>query len=175
RLRRPASGAPVGDFSAAAMQQSVEDSLRRLRTDYIDVLYLHAPRRDSLGNVEPLLEALASLRQAGKVRRVGISGLAAECAPIARGYPELAEMLQIELLADSQGFPDIVSLPPATAVASWELPGSRAPATGFTLSRHFERLQRALPAGLVLLSTPDGRAIRQASDFFSQELSGAGA
>ncbi len=68
--------------------QSVEDSLKRLKTDYIDLLQLHWPDRKSnfFGNLDykhskeddfiPLelqLEALAELAKSGKVRYIGLS------------------------------------------------------------------------------------------------------
>lgn len=170
RLGRPGAGVPARDYSAAAMQKSVEGSLRRLRTDHIDVLYLHAPTRHSLGSPESLLQALEALRQAGKVRRVGLSGSALECAAIAGSHPGLAEILQIELAADSRGLPDVTSLPAATAVGLWEFPGSSAGSPAVSLLPHFERLRQALPTGTILLSTPHEHAIRQAGDFFGREL-----
>ncbi len=68
--------------------QSVEDSLKRLKTDYIDLLQLHWPDRKSnfFGNLdykhskeddfialELQLEALAELAKSGKVRYIGLS------------------------------------------------------------------------------------------------------
>jgi len=53
------------------MVQSVEDSLRRLQTDYIDLLYLHV--WDNLTPVEEVLRAFDDLVRAGKVLYVGIS------------------------------------------------------------------------------------------------------
>ena len=68
--------------------QSVEDSLKRLKTDYIDLLQLHWPDRKSnfFGNLDykhskeddfiPLelqLEALGELAKSGKVRYIGLS------------------------------------------------------------------------------------------------------
>lgn len=54
---------------------SVEDSLRRLRTDWIDHLQLHHP--DPLVPIEETLRALDDLVRSGKVRYIGCSNLAA--------------------------------------------------------------------------------------------------
>ncbi len=54
---------------------SVEASLKRLRTDVLDVLYLHA--WDGMTPLEETLSALASLVQSGKVRYVGCSNYSA--------------------------------------------------------------------------------------------------
>ncbi len=53
------------------MVQSVENSLRRLQTDYIDLFYLHM--WDSTTPVEEVLRAFDDLVRAGKILYVGIS------------------------------------------------------------------------------------------------------
>src|SRR6476646_3605105 len=55
--------------------QAVEDSLKRLDTDYIDLYQIH--RFDALTNVEDTLRALDDLVRSGKVRYIGCSNLAA--------------------------------------------------------------------------------------------------
>ncbi|WOF23473.1 aldo/keto reductase [Microbacterium betulae] len=54
---------------------SVEDSLRRLDTDYIDLYQIHFP--DAHTPIEETLEALDDLVHAGKVRYIGASNFAA--------------------------------------------------------------------------------------------------
>lgn len=54
--------------------QAVEDSLRRLKTDWFDLYQLHRP--DALTPIEETLRALDDLIRAGKVRYVGCSNLA---------------------------------------------------------------------------------------------------
>jgi aryl-alcohol dehydrogenase-like predicted oxidoreductase len=53
------------------MVQSVENSLRRLQTDYIDLLYLHV--WDGLTPVEEILRAFDDLVRSGKILYVGLS------------------------------------------------------------------------------------------------------
>ncbi|HEX6959193.1 MAG TPA: aldo/keto reductase [Ferrovibrio sp.] len=63
------------DFSPAAIRASVERSLRRLRTDYLDAVLLHS---DGIGEdgdrFLPAAEALAGLKGQGKLRATGFSG-----------------------------------------------------------------------------------------------------
>lgn len=61
-------------LSRAAIQRAVEDSLARLRTDYLDVYYLHQPDRTVA--IEESLEAVERLVEAGKVRYVASSNYA---------------------------------------------------------------------------------------------------
>jgi aryl-alcohol dehydrogenase-like predicted oxidoreductase len=51
--------------------REVEDSLRRLQTDYIDLYLIHRPSPDT--DIEETLSALTDLLQAGKVRAIGSS------------------------------------------------------------------------------------------------------
>ncbi|HRK70270.1 MAG TPA: aldo/keto reductase [Micropepsaceae bacterium] len=59
------------DSSAEAIIASCEASLRRLRTDVIDLFYIHRP--DLLAHPEEQARALEKLRQQGKIREVGVS------------------------------------------------------------------------------------------------------
>ena len=59
------------DFSKEHIINSVEGSLRRLQTDYIDLLALHRP--DTLMEPEEVAEAFEILQRSGKVRHFGVS------------------------------------------------------------------------------------------------------
>lgn len=61
------------DFSANAILKSVDSSLTRLNTDYIDLLQLHNPSADWLKENPGTLLALSRLQDEGKVRYLGIS------------------------------------------------------------------------------------------------------
>ena len=61
--------------SRATIVAAVEGSLRRLRTDHIDLYQLHVP--DDVTPIEETLSALTDLVRAGKVRYVGSSNFAA--------------------------------------------------------------------------------------------------
>lgn len=59
------------DFSKDHIIESVEGSLRRLKTDYVDSLLLHRP--DALMEPEEVAEAFTILKDSGKVRHFGVS------------------------------------------------------------------------------------------------------
>ena len=68
----PVAGAPHRfDFSYEHIINSVEGSLKRLQTDYLDVLLLHRP--DPLVEPEEVARAWDALKQSGKVRHFGVS------------------------------------------------------------------------------------------------------
>jgi aryl-alcohol dehydrogenase-like predicted oxidoreductase len=94
-LRRP------GDPNSGGSQRknlfaSVETSLRRLRTDYIDLLYLHV--WDSLTPVEETLRGLDDLCGQGKVRYVAISSAPAW------------QVSRMQAIADLRGWSPLVAL-----------------------------------------------------------------
>jgi aryl-alcohol dehydrogenase-like predicted oxidoreductase len=57
--------------SRARITREVEDSLRRLRTDYIDIYHVHWP--DPLVPMEETASAMRSLYEQGKIRAIGVS------------------------------------------------------------------------------------------------------
>ncbi len=61
------------DFSKEHILEAVDGSLKRLRTDYIDVLLLHRP--DALVEPEDVAEAFSILQSSGKVKNFGVSNL----------------------------------------------------------------------------------------------------
>ena len=65
------NGERINDVSAERVPVSLEGSLRRLRTDYIDVYVYHTPPKR--GEAEKVAEFLQKAKEEGKVRAVGIS------------------------------------------------------------------------------------------------------
>ena len=59
----------IEHFGEAATRASVEDSLRKLKTDYLDLVLLHQP----FGDVFSAWRGLTSLYNEGKIRAIGIS------------------------------------------------------------------------------------------------------
>jgi predicted oxidoreductase len=58
------------DFSKQHILDSVEGSLKRLNTDYIDIMLLHRP--DTLMEPEEVAEAFSKLHSSGKVKHFGV-------------------------------------------------------------------------------------------------------
>ncbi len=62
--------------SRARIMKEVDDSLWRLRTDYIDIYQVHWP--DPLVPIEETAEAMRSLYEQGKIRAIGVSNFSVE-------------------------------------------------------------------------------------------------
>lgn len=86
------------DFSKEHILNSVEGSLKRLGTDYIDILLLHRP--DALVEPEEVAEAFETLRKQGKVRHFGVSNQnPSQMLLLAKylGFPIVANQLQLSI------------------------------------------------------------------------------
>lgn len=86
----------AGGNHRLSMQRSVEASLKRLNTDYIDLLYLHA--WDGLTPVEEVMRAFDDLVRAGKVLYAGISDTPAW------------QIARMQTLADLRGWAPLVAV-----------------------------------------------------------------
>jgi aryl-alcohol dehydrogenase-like predicted oxidoreductase len=85
-----------GGNSRKSMIRSVEDSLTRLRTEYIDLLYLHI--WDGNTPVEEVLRGMDDLVRSGKVAYVGISNIPAW------------QVSRMQAIADLRGWAPLVAL-----------------------------------------------------------------
>lgn len=81
---RGENGARTIDASPAKLKEDIENSLRRLQTDVIDLYYLH--RYDKVTPIEESVGQLGRFIEEGKVRAIGLSETSAET--IRKGHAE---------------------------------------------------------------------------------------
>ena len=94
---RPAHASKSYDTSRAHVVASVENSLRALDTDHLDLLLIHRP--DALMDPEALATTFADLRVAGKVLHFGVSNHSpSQLAVLHRRYPVATNQLELSLL-----------------------------------------------------------------------------
>ncbi len=72
------------DFSKEYILQSVDGSLKRLNTDYVDALLLHRP--DTLMELDEVAEAFEKLKKQGKVKTFGVSNFSAMQMKLFKSY-----------------------------------------------------------------------------------------
>ncbi|MFD3261507.1 aldo/keto reductase family oxidoreductase [Paenibacillus lentus] len=86
------------DFSKEHILNSVDGILKRLKTDYLDVLLLHRP--DALVEPEEVAEAFDQLESSGKVRHFGVSNQNPMQIELLKKYvkqPLVANQLQLSI------------------------------------------------------------------------------
>ncbi|GGR18804.1 aldo/keto reductase [Deinococcus ruber] len=86
------------DFSKEHILASVDGILKRLKTDYLDVLLLHRP--DALVEPEEVAAAFDELEQSGKVRHFGVSNQHPRQIDLLKKYvkqPLIANQLQLSI------------------------------------------------------------------------------
>lgn len=87
------------DFSKEHIISSVEGSLNRLKTDYLDTLLLHRP--DTLFEPEEVAAAFTELEKSGKVRHFGVSNQNPGQIELLKKYVEqdlIANQLQFSIM-----------------------------------------------------------------------------
>lgn len=87
------------DLSRDAILERVEGSLKRLRTDYVDILLLHRP--DPLADPAEVASAVGQLLADGKIRQVGVSNMSAAQIGVLQDrleVPVVANQLEMSLL-----------------------------------------------------------------------------
>jgi aryl-alcohol dehydrogenase-like predicted oxidoreductase len=96
RAKLPAgfSGALSQDFSPAYLTRALEGSLKRLRTDHVDLYQLHSPgppfmQSPAFGEA---LQILEKLKQQGKLRFYGVATEAPEDAPYCLAAPGISSV-----------------------------------------------------------------------------------
>lgn len=85
------------NLTAASIRQEVEDSLRRLEVERIDLYQVHWPRwkaqpTPAPGSVEEAWTTLAELQQAGKLRHIGVSNFTVADLNVARRIAPVASL-----------------------------------------------------------------------------------
>jgi aryl-alcohol dehydrogenase-like predicted oxidoreductase len=92
---KPNTSGEKSGASRSYILSEVEESLRRLRTDYIDLYQLHYP--DPKTPIEETLRALNELLQSGKIRYIGCSNFSSD------------QLKKAETTAQEEGLPKFVS------------------------------------------------------------------
>jgi len=75
------------DLRYDSVKEECENSLRRLRTDWIDLLQIHWPHHET--PLEEAMRALVDLREEGKIRFIGVSNFGVDLMEQARAVTEL--------------------------------------------------------------------------------------
>ena len=105
-----ADGRSTHDFSSKAVQESVTRSLKRLRTDVLDLVFIHSGGEDlAILEETDAVPTLTRLRDAGLIRAIGLSGKTIDGARAALGWADvimveyhLRDRAHAEIIAEAQ-------------------------------------------------------------------------
>jgi len=157
RLRRGAAAARPRDFRAARMRLSLDRSLRNLRADRVDILFLHDPRPDDAGIDDELLRELERVQSEGKVRAFGISGAPAACVAIASRCAPLGGLLQADVGQDAAGAERLRAAGLRASITFGHFREALVASSGADaaaiVSQQTARAVRGNPDGVILFST----------------------
>lgn len=95
------------DYSAPAVRASIEQSLRRLRTEVLDIVLIHSDGRDvEIMQQTDIVTTLGQLRDAGKIRLIGLSGKTVEGA---RAALDWADVIMVEYHSDDRSHEPVIA------------------------------------------------------------------
>jgi aryl-alcohol dehydrogenase-like predicted oxidoreductase len=97
---RPGPDQWTHNASPRHLTEALEGSLKRLRLECIDIYQLHAP--DNVVSFEASVEALAKLREQGKIRHIGLSNVTREHIERARKIAPIVSVQNRYSLADRE-------------------------------------------------------------------------
>src|SRR5262249_49122096 len=123
---------------------------RRLKTDRIDILFLHEPRPERLANAPEISEEFGKLRQRGLVRAFGLAGGWCGIDGLLTAEPELAQVIQTAESEWPESFPPHITYGAIRGTAQDSLAANID--TGMALDRLRSALLRR-PNGVVIIST----------------------
>jgi len=125
-----ASGFDAPDWDPAMLEASIDRSLKRLQTDYVDVIHLHSCSEELLRKGD-VIDVLRRAKEKGKTRFIGYSGdsktalYAIQCGAFdsLETSISIADQEAIELTipeAQKRGIGVVVKRPIANAAWKWE-------------------------------------------------------
>lgn len=94
------------DLNPKEMILSLEESLKNLKTDYLDYFFIHEPL-EKIINIDALLEAGMHLKKAGKIRAFGIAYMQSE-TEVHRDYLDEFDILQFNNSPGISGYTELV-------------------------------------------------------------------
>lgn len=97
----PSLSKPIVDWHIARASESLRDSLLRLKTDYVDFLFLHEPEF-TLIDTDEFQRWVERQSDAGVIRSWGVAGVSQAVEPFVRSAHPLARVIQTQDSLDSR-------------------------------------------------------------------------
>ena len=84
------------DVSLNCIKKSLSDSLKALKTDWIDIFFLHEPEIEDIPLLESSIEWLLQKKKEGVIRYLGLAGDAEKCIQVRQYFVGVFSVLQVE-------------------------------------------------------------------------------
>lgn len=103
RLGLASEGEKIRFLSCEDAENSFTKSLKALKTDWIDIFFVHEPVASDITVLQDLAEWLQRQKTSGRVRYLGLAGRAENCVTVMQQLDGLFDVLQVEdSLADCE-------------------------------------------------------------------------
>jgi len=146
------SSRPRIDWCVRAAEKSLDTSLQRLRTDYVDVLFLHEPDPEMIAPDE-FLEWLAREVRRGRIRYWGLAGPNLIDSTWVKEENPLASVLQVQDSVDRRDAQRLVARGRSLQFTYGYLSKLREIEGPDLLPTALQQVLRCNPAGSILVST----------------------
>lgn len=101
------NGESTYDFSAKGIRHSIERSLGRLKTDVLDLVFIHSDGNDfQILNETDAVATLSELKQQGLIKAIGLSGKMPEAAKQAMAW---ADVLMVEYHLEDSSHEEVIA------------------------------------------------------------------
>ncbi len=148
---------PIENWDVSRANQSLELSLKRLQTSYIDFLFLHEPDFAAI-NHEAFLNWLDKVKQAGKIRYWGVAGIETRLHPFVKADSLLAKIVQTKDSLEDNEAQFVLKAERLMQFTYGYLNGSAA---GKSVSEVMSQALRQNSTGTILISTRRVERIRE--------------
>ena len=167
RLRMSKESERKRVLSLVAAEYSLTMSMKALRTDWLDIFFIHEPQISDIENLHGLAEWLIKQKSKGRVRYLGLAGSAKNCLEVKQQVKGVFDILQVEdsLAGCEADLIKAAGLPIQATYGYLRLAASRCDGSNAQAMDGLEVMKSALvrnPNGMVLLST---RKIQRLRDF----------
>ena len=90
------SGSRHRDLTKVGVDKQFKQSLKHLKTDYVDLLMLHEPSLSDAPSLDAIIPWVEALRRDGFCRYVGLAGKVQPCIDVSLFAPDIFQIFQVE-------------------------------------------------------------------------------
>lgn len=148
---------PVRDNALGRAEASLSDSLRALKTDYVDYLFIHEPDLSSL-EADDFHEWLLRMQRGGRIRHWGVAGSPIRCLPLIHSKHPVGNLVQTSCTEPGIDVLLASGCTPASVYGVLSQPSCR---TVLGMSAALKSAESRFPSSTILVSASDPGRLRE--------------